>query len=146
VAVDKGRSVMQALREPSLRRVCYRPLAKVSKTRKPLKANVRRKRSWGSAPPPRPCVRARSPVGGPRVSLVDWHRLGCLLRGTTRPRLCTPSCMHLPGAGVPTQGTSHWWHPLGESNDFYLITYSSHHDNVNHFLAIVLPLCVCRGC
>jgi hypothetical protein len=24
--------------------------------------------------------------------------------------------MHLPGAGVPTQGTSHWGHPLGESN------------------------------
>jgi hypothetical protein len=28
-----------------------------------------------------------------------------------------PSCMHLPGAGVPTQGTSYWGHPLGESND-----------------------------
>jgi hypothetical protein len=29
---------------------------------------------------------------------------------------CVPSCLHLPGAGVPTQGTSHWGHPLGESN------------------------------
>ena len=27
-----------------------------------------------------------------------------------------PSCLHLPGAGVSTQGTSHWGHPLGESN------------------------------
>jgi hypothetical protein len=27
--------------------------------------------------------------------------------------------MHLPGAGVPTQGTFHWGHPLGESNVAY---------------------------
>jgi hypothetical protein len=33
---------------------------------------------------------AGRPLGGPRVSSAAWHRLGCLLRGTTRPRLCTP--------------------------------------------------------
>jgi hypothetical protein len=27
-----------------------------------------------------------------------------------------PICLHLPGAGVPTWGTSYWGHPLGESN------------------------------
>jgi hypothetical protein len=53
-------------------------------------------------PPPPPPPRYARPIGGPRVSSAAWHRLGCLLRGTTRPRLCTPvgSCMHLPGAGV----------------------------------------------
>jgi hypothetical protein len=30
------------------------------------------------------------PISGPRVSSAAWYRLGCLLRGTTRPRLCTP--------------------------------------------------------
>jgi hypothetical protein len=30
------------------------------------------------------------PLGGPRVSSAAGHRLGCLIRGTTRPRLCTP--------------------------------------------------------
>jgi hypothetical protein len=53
-----------------------------------------------------------------RLPSAAWHRLGCLLRGATRPRLslglCTPAALHLPGAGVPTQGTSHWGHPLGD--------------------------------
>jgi hypothetical protein len=40
----------------------------------------------GPFPPPLVCA----PPGGPRVSSDAWHRLGCLLRGTTRPRLCTP--------------------------------------------------------
>jgi hypothetical protein len=34
------------------------------------------------------CARA---LCGPRASSAAWHRLGCLLRGTTWPRLCTPS-------------------------------------------------------
>jgi hypothetical protein len=50
------------------------------------------------------------PLGGPRVSSAAWHRLGCLLRGATRPRLCTPvacTCqvlVCLPRA-PPTGGT-----------------------------------------
>jgi hypothetical protein len=113
VAVDEGRSVTGALGEPSARRVdMYMRLANLAKTRKP--PNFQRKTQTPTGAPPLPfCAR---PIGGPRVSLAAWHRLGCLLRGTTRPRLCVcPSCMHLPGAGVPTQSTSHWGHPLGES-------------------------------
>jgi hypothetical protein len=30
------------------------------------------------------------PLGGLRISSDAWHRLSCLLRGATRPRLCAP--------------------------------------------------------
>jgi hypothetical protein len=64
---------------------------------------------------------ARPPRGGPRISSAAWLRLGCLLRGTTWPRLCNPSCLHLPPPTsqvlvCPLGGTSYWGHPLGESN------------------------------
>jgi hypothetical protein len=113
VAVAEGRSVTQALRGARSRRAHYcAPAEVLYRTRYPQNANARRKRLRGPDLPPR----YARPIGGPRVpSSAAWHRLGCLLRGTTRPRLCAPVAC-LPGAGVPTQGTSHWGHPLGESN------------------------------
>jgi hypothetical protein len=33
---------------------------------------------------------------GPRVSSAAWHRLDCLLRGTTWPRLCVPTQLPAP--------------------------------------------------
>jgi hypothetical protein len=53
------------------------------------------------------------------LAWAAWLRLGCWLlrsgRHSASP-VCYPRCMHLPGDGVPTRGTSHWGHPLGESN------------------------------
>jgi hypothetical protein len=54
-------------------------------------------------------------LGMPR--LLGIASAACFGAPLARPRLCVyPSCLHLPGAGVPTQGTSRWGHPLGESN------------------------------
>jgi hypothetical protein len=65
--------------------------------------------------PPVRARRASRPAGPARL-------LGCL----ASPRLLAsghhlaspvyPICLHLPGAGVPTRGTSYWGHPLGEPN------------------------------
>jgi hypothetical protein len=46
---------------------------------------------------------------GPRASAACF--------GAPTGLACVPQrCMHLPGAGVPTQDTSYWGHPLCESN------------------------------
>jgi hypothetical protein len=136
VAVAEGRSVTQALREAKARRVPIVVSTKSLEAARPSKYQGKTQTPQGvrAIPPPPPlCAR---PIGGPRVSSAAWHRLGCLLRGTTRPRLCTPcpSCMHLPGAGVPTQGTSHWGHPLGEPNEQPAISNCNAHDPVTRRL------------
>jgi hypothetical protein len=84
------------------------------RTRKPPKFQRKTQTSMGGVFPPSVCAPDRRPA---RL-LAAWHRLGCLVRGTTRPRLCTPvACTsQVLVCGVPTQGTSHWGHPLGESN------------------------------
>jgi hypothetical protein len=114
VAVAEGRSVTQALREARARRVDYCALAKVYRNRKTLKIPTQDANAQGGPiyPPPPVCAPDRRPA----------RLLGCL----ASPRLLAsgrhsalpvyPSCLHIPGAGVPTQGTSHWGHPLGESN------------------------------
>jgi hypothetical protein len=139
VAVAEGRSVTQALREARSRRVYCCALAKVYRTRNPHNANARRKRLGagdpvlGGGPPPPPPPPSANPEGGgfrfsppPPPRYARPMAAACLLGCLTSPRLLAsghhsaspvyPSCMHLPGAGVPTQGTSHWGHPLGESN------------------------------
>jgi hypothetical protein len=53
---------------------------------------------------------------GPRISSATWYRLGGLLRGTTCPRLCTPSACTSQVLVCHARGTSYWGHPLGEPN------------------------------
>jgi hypothetical protein len=70
----------------------------------PLKSTARRIRFRCRDPltSSRGCLRpsCARPLGGPRISSAAWaawHRLGCWLRGTTRPRLCTPGPqLHAP--------------------------------------------------
>jgi hypothetical protein len=59
-------------------------------------------------------MRARPVGGSPR--LLGVASAACFGAPALGLACCVPSCLHLPGAGVPTQGTSHWGHPLGESN------------------------------
>jgi hypothetical protein len=59
-----------------------------------------------------------------------------------------PSCMYLPGAAVPTRGTSHWGHPRrvergrGPWGAGFALRASRHHGTNftnSHFVAVALP-------
>jgi hypothetical protein len=94
VRVQKNRTLCASLVERRLCKLESRALAELASKTYPLKPTVKRFRVTGSRSVDlvgalRPsCAR---PLCGPRVSSAAWHRLGCLLRGTTWPRWCTPS-------------------------------------------------------
>jgi hypothetical protein len=117
VAVFEGRSVTKALRDSGARKVqlWFRPKQIEAVDVKPSNSQRKTQSPKGvfSYPPP-VCAPARRParllgcLASPRL-LASGHR-------HSASPVYPVSCLHLPGAGVPTQGTSHWGHPLGESN------------------------------
>jgi hypothetical protein len=76
------------------------------------------------APPVRARLAARARASPWLLGIASAAWFGAPLGLACVPHLHLHRCMHLhlPGAGVPTQGTSHWGHPLGESSGGAQIT------------------------